>query len=74
MTIRILAAALVLATGACTVEQTGDGAPGEVPEYEVRPADVNVDWDTTQVRVPDIDITPHDTAARPLAPADTQPR
>jgi hypothetical protein len=58
----ILAAALA----ACTVEQTEEGEapeidPGEAPEYDVRPADVDLNWDTAQVRVPDVDITTQDT-------------
>lgn len=51
--------AFALGLGACTVEQTEEG---EMPEYEVQPADIEVDWDTTQVRTPDIDIVPDTTA------------
>jgi hypothetical protein len=58
-----------LALGACTVEQTEEGRapeidPGEAPRYEVQPADVDIGWDTAQVRVPDLDITPQDTIRR----------
>jgi hypothetical protein len=59
----IVAPAFALALGACTVDQTQEGeAPeidveaGQMPEYEVRPADVDIGWDTTQVRTPDVDI------------------
>jgi hypothetical protein len=65
---------LALALGACTVEQTEEGRapeidPGEAPEYEVRPADVDLNWDTAQVRVPDLDITPQDPLHRDTTPA-----
>lgn len=60
---------LALGLAACTVEQTEEGeAPsidvdaGEMPEYDVQPADVDVNWDTTTIRTPSIDITtPPDT-------------
>ncbi|MGH7447369.1 MAG: hypothetical protein ACREK1_03950 [Longimicrobiales bacterium] len=63
------APALMLGLAACTVEQTDEGeAPdvdveaGELPEYEVRPSDIEVNWDTTTILTPDIDInTPPDT-------------
>jgi hypothetical protein len=51
------ASALALGVGACTVDQTEEGEL-EMPEYEVQPADVQVDWDTTQVRTPDVNIVP----------------
>jgi hypothetical protein len=61
----IIAPAFALSFGACTVDQTREGeAPdvdvegGALPEYEVRPADVDIGWDTTQVRTPDVDINP----------------
>jgi hypothetical protein len=64
----VLAPAMALSLGACTVDQTREGeAPeidveaGTLPEYEVRPADVDVGWDTTQVRTPTLDVTPRDT-------------
>lgn len=68
------APALVLGLAACTVEQTEEGeAPdvdveaGEVPEYDVDPVDVDVNWDTTTVRTPDIDVNQPDT----IQPTDT---
>jgi hypothetical protein len=51
------ASALALGVGACTVDQTEEGEL-EMPEYEVQPADFQVDWDTTQVRTPDVNIVP----------------
>lgn len=65
----ILAPVLAVGLAACSVEQTEEGeAPdvdvdaGQMPEYDVQPADVDVGWDTTTVRTPDIDInTPPDT-------------
>jgi hypothetical protein len=65
---------LALVFAACTVEQTEEGRapeidPGEAPSYEIQPADVDLGWDTTQVRVPSIDISPQDTAP----PRDTLP-
>jgi hypothetical protein len=65
----LLAPLFALGVAACTVEQTEEGeAPevdaGELPEYDVQPADVDVNWDTTTVRTPDIDINPDTTARR----------
>lgn len=64
----LLAPAFALGMAACTVEQTEEGeAPeieiegGQMPQYEVEPVDVDVNWDTTTVRTPDIDINPRDT-------------
>jgi hypothetical protein len=60
MKLRIVAAlgapAVALGLAACTVEKDEDG-----PGVEVEPADVQVDWDTTQVKTPDIDIIPRDS-------------
>jgi hypothetical protein len=68
----LLAPAFAFGLAACTVEQTEEGEapevdPGELPEYDVQPADVDVNWDTTTIRTPDIDINP-DTV-----PPDTTP-
>jgi hypothetical protein len=76
MRLRFTAAAaplLALAIAACTIEQTEEGRapdidPGETPEFEVQPADIDLDWDTAQVRVPDVDITPQDTLRRDTVP------
>jgi hypothetical protein len=70
------AAAAVLCAGlaACTVEQPEEGRPPEVepadaPAFEVQPADVDLEWDTTTVRVPDVDLTPDgDTTPGGTAP------
>lgn len=66
----ILAPLFAVGLAACSVEQTEEGeAPevdveaGEMPEYDVDPADVDVNWDTTQVRTPDIDINDPDATA-----------
>lgn len=66
----LLAPAIAFGLAACTVDQTEEGEPpdidvdaGELPEYDVQPADVDVGWDTTTVRTPDIDVNP-DTTAR----------
>jgi hypothetical protein len=64
----LLAPAVAFGLGACTAEQTEEGdlpdvevEGGNLPEYDVDAADVDVDWDTTQVRTPDVDINPPDT-------------
>jgi hypothetical protein len=73
---RWLVPVLGLALAACTVEQTEEGRapsidPGEAPAYEVEPADIDLGWDTSVVRVPDVEISPRqDTVVR----SDTLPR
>lgn len=63
----LLVPVLALGLGACTVDQTEEGEMPEVeggnlPEYDVDAADVDVEWDTTTVRTPTIDVnTPPDT-------------
>jgi hypothetical protein len=65
----MLASALVVvALAACTAEQTEEGElpdvnveGGQVPEYDVDPARVNVGTDTQQVVVPDVDVTAQDS-------------
>ncbi|MGH7481188.1 MAG: hypothetical protein ACRELV_03465 [Longimicrobiales bacterium] len=57
---------LGVALGACTAEQTEEGdlpdvdvEGGNVPEYDVDAADVDVETDTATVEVPtDIDVEP----------------
>lgn len=66
--------AMMFAIGmaACDVDKTEDGeAPdvdvqgGEMPEYDVDAADVNVGTDTQTVVVPDVDVNaPNDTTPR----------
>lgn len=71
MKIRLLGSLLVpvvaLGLGACTAEQTEEGSMpdvdvegGNLPEYDVDAADVDVEWDTTTVRTPTIDVDPAD--------------
>lgn len=71
MKIKVIAAAAAIGLGACAVEQTREGeAPeieveeGQLPQYEVEPADVDVGWDTTEVRVPRIDVQPRNDTVR----------
>jgi hypothetical protein len=61
----VLMAALtmVVALGACTVEQTEEGElpevnveGGNMPEYDVDPVDVEVTTDTATITVPDVDV------------------
>ncbi len=62
--------AVAFALGACTAQKTQEGeAPdvevegGQLPKYDVEPADVDVKTDTTQVEVPTgVDVHP-DTSA-----------
>ena len=64
MKMRLFAAALMgLSLAACSVEQTEEGdmpdvdvEGGNLPEYDVDAADVDVKLDTTTVTVPDVDI------------------
>lgn len=73
MRIRIFSAllvpALALGLGACTVDQTEEGEMpdvegGNLPEYDVDAADVDIDMDTTTIRTPTIDVnTPPDTTS-----------
>ena len=59
----VLAAGLVF--GGCTAEQTQEGElpdvdveGGQVPEYDVDAADVDVTTDTQTVVTPDVDVNP----------------
>lgn len=54
-----------LTLGACTAEQTEEGElpnveveGGNVPEYDVDAADVDVTTDTQTVVTPDVEVTP----------------
>ncbi len=58
---------LLLPLAACTVEQTEEGelpeveaTGGEMPEYDVDAADVEVGTETREVEVPTVDIEPAD--------------
>jgi hypothetical protein len=55
----------VFALGACTAEKTEEGEMPEVnveggnlPEYDVDAADVEITTDTQQIVTPDVDIKP----------------
>lgn len=62
----LLPLALVgLSLGACTAEQTEEGElpnveveGGNMPEYDVDAADVDVTTDTQTVVTPDVEVTP----------------
>lgn len=54
--------ALAFGLSACSVEQTEEGEMpevegGQLPEYDVDAADVDVGTDTSTVVVPDVDVT-----------------
>lgn len=59
--------AALLAVSACTVEKTDDGAVpdvdvkaegGDLPNYDVEPAKVEVTTDTQKVVTPEVNVTP----------------
>lgn len=59
----LLAPVLAFGIAACDVDQTQDGEMpdvdvegGQLPQYDVDPADIDVGTDTQRVIVPDIDI------------------
>lgn len=58
-----IAPLFVVGVAACDVDQTEEGdmpdvevEGGQVPEYDVDAADVDVGTDTTTVEVPDVDV------------------
>ena len=60
--------AFALALGACTAEQTQEGElpkvdveGGQLPQYDVDPARVEVGSDTQTIVTPDVDIVPADS-------------
>ena len=67
----VFAPAVAFGLSACSVDQTEEGdlpevevEGGALPEYDVDAADVDVNTDTQQVVVPDVDVTmPEDTTA-----------
>lgn len=75
---RILATSLVLpfalGLAACDVDQTQEGElpevdvrGGQMPEFDVETADVDIGTKETTVEVPDVDITmPGDAEGRPV--------
>jgi len=59
----LMAPVVAFGLAACSVEQTEEGeAPtvdvegGNLPEYDVQPADVDVNIDSVTVPVPDVDV------------------
>ena len=59
----LLAPMMAFGLAACDVDQTQDGElpdvdveGGQLPEYDVDPANVDVGRDTQQIIVPDVDI------------------
>ncbi|WP_228241992.1 hypothetical protein [Porphyrobacter sp. GA68] len=69
-----LAGGALLGLSACDVDQTQEGElptvdvqGGQLPEYDVRPAEVEVQTGTTQVEVPtvDVDVRQPDAAGTP---------
>lgn len=73
-TLKIIAPvfAALLAVSACSVEKTDEGKMpdvdvkaegGDLPNYDVEPAKVEVSTDTQQVVTPDVDIKPATEAA-----------
>ncbi|MBD2843137.1 hypothetical protein [Erythrobacter rubeus] len=62
-----------LGLSACDVDQTEEGSlpeveGGNLPEYDVEPADVDVDTGTTEVEVPtvDVDVDQPDAEGEPV--------
>lgn len=69
-----LAGTVLLGLSACDVDQTEEGAlpevkveGGNLPEYDVKPADVDIDTGTATVEVPtvDVDVNQDDAAGEP---------
>lgn len=61
----ITSCVVALASAACSVEQTRDVelpdvdvSGGQLPKFDVDPANVDVKMDTQTVVVPDVDVTP----------------
>lgn len=60
----IVAGLLILPLTACRVEQTQEGElpeveveGGQLPEYDVDPAEVEIGTEKKEITVPDIDVT-----------------
>lgn len=65
------AATLAFGLAACDVDQTEEGEMPEVeggnlPEYDVEPADVDVGTEETTVEVPTVDVEVEDAAGEPV--------
>lgn len=69
-----LIAPLALGLAACDVDQTEESempdvevSGGNMPEFDVETADVDVGTKTTTVEVPDVDVTmPNDAEGKPV--------
>jgi hypothetical protein len=66
----LLAPVFAFGIAACSVDKTEDGElpdvdveGGNLPEVEVKPADVDINADTSKVITPDIDINKDTTKA-----------
>jgi hypothetical protein len=79
----LAALTMVFALGACSVEKTDEGEMpsvevkgGELPEYDVDTAEVDISMSTQTVTVPDVDIdvkTGTQTATVPDVDVDVKP-
>lgn len=68
-----LAATFALGLAACDVDQTQEGEMpdvnvegGQLPEFDVETADVDVGTKETTVEVPDVDVTMPDAQGSPV--------
>jgi len=72
-------AGVLLAVPGCTVDKTKEGnlpdvevkGKTELPEYDVKPADVDVSTTTKQVTVPKVDVNMPPHSDQTPAPADS---
>lgn len=72
---------LLMPLAACSVEQTEEGelpeveaTGGELPEYDVDAADIEVGTETKEIEVPDIDIqSPEENEAEDMAEGENEP-
>ena len=76
----VAAAAAGLALGGCRVEQTEEAQPpdvqvepGQLPEYQAEPGQVEVQRDTQQVVVPEVEVQPPPQSGQPQ-PTPQQPQ
>jgi len=72
VTATLVAPLLVMGLAGCDIDRTQEGElpdvdveGGQLPEYDVDAADVDVGTDTQTVIVPDVDVTPPDTNVTP---------
>jgi hypothetical protein len=74
---------ILMPLAACSVEQTEEGElpnvdvnaeGGQMPEYDVDAADIEVGTETKEIEVPDIDIqTPEEDEAEDMAEGEDEP-